>query len=141
MGHGLWHRVLFLGAVVTAVCLVVGLGARAVGSPWQTVLFLSLLAAQLGVVLGLRSRLFTRENPFLPLSVLVSAALGVAAVYVPFLRSVLETRPLEAMEVGLACATGLLGFAAARLSRLPWLGRLTGHAAGEGRPHPSPRGG
>ncbi|MEU2164049.1 cation-transporting P-type ATPase [Streptomyces sp. NPDC019208] len=140
MGHGLWQRVLFLGAVVTAVCLVVGLLARTVGSPWQTVLFLSLLAAQLGVVLGLRSRLFTRANLFLPLSVLASAALGVAAVYVPFLRSVLETRPLEAMEVGLACAAGLLGFAAARLSRQAWVGRLIGHApAGDGRPDPRRR--
>ncbi|MDI9885111.1 cation-transporting P-type ATPase [Streptomyces sp. HNM0645] len=137
MGHGLWQRVLFLGTVVTAVCLAAGLVARAAGSPWQTVLFLSLLAAQLGVVLALRGRLFTRENLFLPLSVLASAALGVAAVYVPFLRSVLETRPLDAAEVGLACAAGLLGFAAARLSRQAWVARLTGHAAGD--PHRAPR--
>ncbi|MDQ0596244.1 putative membrane protein [Streptomyces canus] len=66
--------------------------ARHTGQPWQTTLFLALLAAQLGVVLGLRERLFTRENPFLSWAVLAAVGLGAAALYVPFVRAVLETR-------------------------------------------------
>lgn len=116
LGHGLWQRVLFLGTVVTAACLVTGVAAHSMGAPWQSVLFLSLLTAQLGVVLGLRGRLFTTDNPFLPLSVLASAALGLAALYMPFLRSVLETEPLGLPACGAAAVVGLVGFGAAKLS-------------------------
>ncbi|WP_406732565.1 cation-translocating P-type ATPase [Streptomyces sp. NBC_01794] len=124
LGHGLWQRVLFLAAVVTMASLAAGLSARAVDAPWQSVLFLSLLAAQLGVVMGLRDRLLTRENLFLPAAVLASAGLAAAALYVPFLRSVLETEPLGGTDVAVAAVMGLAGFAAARLSRQPWLRRL-----------------
>ncbi|MDH2388853.1 cation-transporting P-type ATPase [Streptomyces sp. HNM0663] len=124
LGHGLWQRVLFLGAAVTVVSLAAALAVHAVDGPWQSVLFLSLLAAQLGVVLGLRSPLLTRDNLFLPLSVLASAALGAAAVYLPFLRSVLETEPLGWAEAGLAAAVGAAGFALARLTGQPWVRRL-----------------
>ncbi|WP_329315730.1 hypothetical protein OG723_36055 [Streptomyces sp. NBC_01278] len=54
------------------------------------VLFLALLAAQLGVVLGLRTRLLTRQNLFLPLSVLASILMAAAALYVPFLPEALR---------------------------------------------------
>ncbi|MGW1892519.1 cation-translocating P-type ATPase [Streptomyces sp. NPDC002004] len=124
LGHGLWQRVLFLAAVVTAACLLVALWAQARGAPWQSVLFLALLGAQLGVVLGLRTPLLTRENPFLPLAVLLSAALGAAALTVPFLRTVLETEPLAWPEVAAAAAVCLTGFVAARASGRPWARRL-----------------
>ncbi|MFC8510932.1 cation-translocating P-type ATPase [Streptomyces sp. NPDC057411] len=117
LGGGAWQRLLLLAAVVTTVTLGAALAARTLGLPWQSVLFLALLAAQLGVVLGLRARLLTRQNPFLPLSVLASALLAAAALYVPFLSSVLETEPLGWTGIALAavCAPG--GFVAARLVR------------------------
>ncbi|MFD7611641.1 cation-translocating P-type ATPase [Streptomyces sp. NPDC059828] len=124
LGHGLWQRVLFLGMVVTVSCLAAGLAAQSMAAPWQSVLFLSLLTAQLGVVLGLRGRLFTTDNPFLPLSVVVSAALGLAAIYMPFLRSVLETEPLGWPACGAATVVGLVGFAAARVSGRPRVKQL-----------------
>ncbi|MEU8619597.1 HAD-IC family P-type ATPase [Streptomyces sp. NPDC048623] len=117
LGGGAWQRLLLLAGVVTAATLAAGLAAKALDLPWQSVLFLALLAAQLGVVLGLRARLFTPRNPFLPLSVLASALLGAAALYVPFLRSVLETEPLGWTGVGLAAACAPVGFLAARLVR------------------------
>ncbi|WKV70567.1 cation-translocating P-type ATPase [Streptomyces sp. PCS3-D2] len=117
LGAGAWQRLLVLAAVVTASCLTAGTVARAWGLPWQSVLFLSLLAGQLGVVLGLRTRLLTRENLFLPLSVLASALLGAAALHLPLLRSVLETEPLGLRGTALAAAALLSGFAAARLVR------------------------
>ncbi|WP_407077545.1 cation-translocating P-type ATPase [Streptomyces sp. SCSIO 30461] len=124
LGHGLWQRVLFLGTVVTAACLIAGLAAKSMAAPWQSVLFLSLLTAQLGVVLGLRGRLFTSDNPFLPLSVVASAALGLAALYTPFLRSILETEPLGWMECAAAMVVGLVGFMAARMTGRPRVKRL-----------------
>ncbi|WP_448699017.1 cation transporting ATPase C-terminal domain-containing protein, partial [Streptomyces avidinii] len=117
LGAGAWQRLVVLAAVVTAACLTAGTVARAWDLPWQSVLFLSLLAAQLGVVLGLRTRLLTRENLFLPLSVLASALLGAAALYLAPLQSVLETAPLGWPGLALASAALVSGFAAARLAR------------------------
>ncbi|WP_137991145.1 cation-translocating P-type ATPase [Streptomyces vilmorinianum] len=117
LGGGAWQRLLLLAAVVTAASLGAGLSARALDLPWQSVLFLALLAAQLGVVLGLRARLLTRENPFLPLSVLASALLAMAALHVPFLSAVLETEPLGWRATGIALACAPAGFLAARFAR------------------------
>ncbi|MGW7459446.1 cation-translocating P-type ATPase [Streptomyces sp. NPDC054797] len=117
LGDGAWQRLLILATVVTTACLAAGLAARAWGYPWQSVLFLALLAAQLGVVLGLRTRLLTRENIFLPLAVLASVLLAAAALYVPFLRTILDTEPLGGAAISLALAAGLAGYTAARLSR------------------------
>ncbi|MEV6210210.1 cation-translocating P-type ATPase [Kitasatospora sp. NPDC051914] len=117
LGAGLWQGVLRTGVLVTAVSLGAGLWAEAGGGRWQSVLFLTLLAAQLGVVLGLRERLVTRANPFLPLAVLASAALGVGALYLPLLQEVLGTGPLSWRELGAAAAGGIVTFTATRLDR------------------------
>ncbi|WP_327694970.1 cation-translocating P-type ATPase C-terminal domain-containing protein [Streptomyces sp. NBC_00459] len=114
LGGGLWQRILRLGTVATCTSLAAGLWIRHTGQPWQTTLFLALLAAQLGVVLGLRERLFTRENPFLPWAVLVAVGLAAAALYVPFLRAVLETSPPSWPGLTAALAAGLIGFGTAR---------------------------
>ncbi|GGY76339.1 cation-translocating P-type ATPase [Streptomyces omiyaensis] len=117
LGGGAWQRLLVLAAVVTAASLGAGLAAQALGLDWQSVLFLALLAAQLGVVLGLRARLFTRKNLFLPVSVLASALLALAALYVPFLRTALDTDPLGGAGLALAAACAPAGFLAARAVR------------------------
>ncbi|MGW3399864.1 cation-translocating P-type ATPase [Streptomyces hydrogenans] len=117
LGDGAWQRLLILAAVVTAASLGAGLVAQALGLDWQSVLFLALLAAQLGVVLGLRARLFTRKNLFLPVSVLASALLALAALYLPFLRTALDTDPLGGAGLALAAACAPAGFLAARAVR------------------------
>lgn len=114
LGGGLWQRILRLGTVATGTSLAAGLWIRHTGQPWQTTLFLALLAAQLGVVLGLRERLFTRENPFLPWAVLAAVGLAAAALYLPFLRAVLETSPPSWPGLTAALAAGLIGFGTAR---------------------------
>ncbi|MEE1816726.1 HAD-IC family P-type ATPase [Streptomyces sp. SP18ES09] len=117
LGDGAWQRLLLLAAAVTAAALGAGLVAHALGPAWQSVLFLALLAAQLGVVLGLRDRLLTRRNPFLPLAVLLSALLAAAALYVPFLSSVLDTEALDPIGAGIGVACAPIGFLVARLVR------------------------
>ncbi|MEU9044656.1 MULTISPECIES: cation transporting ATPase C-terminal domain-containing protein [unclassified Kitasatospora] len=113
----MWQRVLLLGFVVAAAALGAGLWAPGGDRPWQSVLFPALLAAQLGVVLGLRERLLTRANLFLPPAVLTSGALVAAALYLPFLRDVLDTVPLSWSDFIAPAAAGVVGFAAARLCR------------------------
>ncbi|MFE7490355.1 cation-translocating P-type ATPase [Kitasatospora sp. NPDC057541] len=117
LGSGVWQRVLWLGLVVAAASLGAALWARDGDRPWQSVLFLALLTAQLGVVLGLRERLLTRANLFLPLAVLASAGLAAAALYLPFLRDVLDTVPLTWSDLAAPALVGVVGFAAARLRR------------------------
>ncbi|WP_313896498.1 HAD-IC family P-type ATPase [Streptomyces sp. GC420] len=116
LGAGLWNRVLALGALVTAVSLVAGVWADRRGGPWQSILFLSLLAAQLGICLGLRERLWSRENPYLPAAVAASAVLGLAAVYVPALRTMLDTEPLSGRELLPALLAALIGLVAGRIA-------------------------
>jgi Ca2+-transporting ATPase len=117
LGAGLWNRVLVFGALITAVSLGAGAWAKGRGGlPWQSMLFLTLLAAQLGLCLGLREQWRTRENPFLPASVAASAALGVAALYVPALRNLLETEPLRGLELLPALLAAALGLAAGRVA-------------------------
>ncbi|MFB7169953.1 cation-translocating P-type ATPase [Streptomyces sp. NPDC056254] len=117
LAAGVWQRLLILASAVTAVSLLAGLAARAMSLPWQSVLFLALLAAQLGVALGLRARLLTRANLFLPASVAGSAALGMAALHVPALQSLLDTEPVGWTGVWLAAVAALTAFVAARLLR------------------------
>ncbi|WP_406100798.1 cation-transporting P-type ATPase [Streptomyces sp. NBC_01003] len=126
LADGAWQRLLFLAGVVAASSLGAGVVAQHSGLPWQSVLFLALLASQLGVVLGLRTRLLTRQNFFLPLSVLASVLLAGAALYIPFLQSVLETEPLGWSAVGLAAIAAVTGCAAARLSRAAFHARHQG---------------
>ncbi|MFD6230318.1 cation-translocating P-type ATPase [Streptomyces sp. NPDC060232] len=117
LAAGVWQRLLVLACAVTAVSLLAGAAARTLDLPWQSVLFLALLAAQLGVALGLRARLLTRANLFLPASVAGSALLAMAALYVPWLQSLLDTEPVGWTGVWLASAAALAAFAAARLLR------------------------
>ncbi|MGW1518578.1 cation-translocating P-type ATPase [Streptomyces sp. NPDC002287] len=117
LAAGVWQRLLVLAATVTAVSLLAGTTARALGLPWQSVLFLALLASQLGVALGLRARLLTTVNPFLPASVAASALLATAALYLPVLQSLLDTEPVGPSGTCLAAAAALAAFATARLLR------------------------
>ncbi|MFE4520103.1 cation-translocating P-type ATPase, partial [Kitasatospora sp. NPDC056783] len=114
LGSGVWQRVLLLGLALTAAALGAALWARDGGRPWQTVLFLALLIGQLGSVLGLRERLLTRANPFLPLAVLASVGLAAAALYLPFLRDLLDTVPLAWADLPAPVLAGVVGFAVTR---------------------------
>jgi Ca2+-transporting ATPase len=126
LGEGLWQRVLAIAAVITAVTMGVGLWAHATDRPWRSLIFLSLVALQLGVALGLRGRLFTRQNPFLPLAVAASLLLALAGLYIPLLRELLDTQSLDAFDALVGVATGGLGWAAARLTDAHRPGRTRG---------------
>ncbi|GAA4833506.1 cation-translocating P-type ATPase [Kitasatospora terrestris] len=117
LGDGLWQRVLLLGAVVTAGSLAAALWVDRDGGPAQSTLFLALLAAQLGVCVGLRERWPARGHPFLPLAVLASAGLGLAALYLPALAGLLHTVPLSGAELLPVGAVALVSAAAARAVR------------------------
>jgi Ca2+-transporting ATPase len=115
LGDGLWQRVLALAAIIAAVTLGLGLWAQQTDRPWRSLVFLSLTALQLGVALGVRPRLFTRQNPFLPLAAAGSALLACAGIYVPALQELLGTDRLGVADAALALSTALIGWAGARI--------------------------
>jgi Ca2+-transporting ATPase len=125
LGDGLWQRVLRISLVITAVALAVGVWGRHTGRGWQSMLFLALTSLELGVAIGLRSKVWTRQNLYLPAAVTGSLLLALAGLYVPVLRDLLGTVSLPASDAALATAVGSLGWVAARVDQ-----QLFGHLRG-----------
>jgi Ca2+-transporting ATPase len=125
LGDGLWQRVLRIGVVITAVALTVGVWGRHTDRGWQSMLFLALTSLELGVAMGLRSKVWTRQNLYLPAAVTGSLLLALAGLYVPVLRDLLGTVSLPVSDAALATAVGSLGWVAARVDQ-----RLFGHVRG-----------
>ncbi|MGR6919305.1 cation-translocating P-type ATPase [[Actinomadura] parvosata] len=118
LGAGLWQRVIRIAVVLTAVTLGVAIWAAATGRPWQSMAFFALGATQLGVALGSRTRPGTLANPMLLLAVAGAFVLQLAALYLPPLRQLLSTQPLNAGDLLIVTALSVLGYAAARLDRI-----------------------
>ncbi|MFI2368079.1 cation-translocating P-type ATPase [Streptomyces sp. NPDC018833] len=115
LGAGLWPRILFMGAFVATVTLVVGVWARETGRPWQSMVFLILGATQLGVALGSRARPGSLANPFLLVAVGAALSLQAAGIYLPPLRELLGTEPLPPSDLAIAAAVSGLGHVVMRL--------------------------
>jgi P-type Ca2+ transporter type 2C len=118
LGAGLWQRIVRIGVVIAAVTLGIGTWAHATGRPWQTLVFLALGATQLAVALGSRARPGTRTNPMLLAAVGSALLLQLAAVYLPPLRELLGTQPVQITDLLVVAAAATLGYATIRLDRL-----------------------
>ncbi|MFI5911888.1 cation-translocating P-type ATPase [Dactylosporangium sp. NPDC051541] len=109
---GLIGRIALTGALITAVALGAALWTRHTGGPWQAMLFTVLGLAQLGVALAVRSRGARTHNWGLDLAVALSLALQLGALWVPWLRDLLGTEPLNlwqlAAAAGFAAVPGLV---------------------------------
>ena len=107
-GRGMVPFIVVIGLVASLVSLGVGLFAfRAGDVHWQTLLFTTLIFGSLALAVGVRSEkepFWKRplSNPPLLGALVLSVALQLAAVYVPFLQRVLGTTALPAGDLGLA---------------------------------------
>jgi Ca2+-transporting ATPase len=113
--RGLWQHVLAIGLLLAGLCLGVQAWALAVGDThWQTMVFTVLTLGQMAHVLAIRSettplwRLGLRSNLPLTLAVLLTFALQLATIYLPFLNPVFHTQPLTATELALCIALAAL---------------------------------
>jgi len=113
--RGLWQHVLAIGLLLAGLCLAVQAWALAVGDAhWQTMVFTVLTLGQMAHVLAIRSettalwRLGLRSNLPLLLSVLLTFALQLATIYVPWLNPVFHTQPLSAGELAACVAVAAL---------------------------------
>ncbi len=117
---GLWQHVLFIGLLIGGLCLGVQAWALATGhAHWQTMVFTVLTFAQMAHVMAIRSE---REPLWrqglasnLPLlgAVLLTFALQLATIYVPWLQPIFKTEALDADELAICFgAAGLVYLAA-----------------------------
>ena len=107
LAGGLWQHVLFVGLLMGAVPLSLGVWGELTGRPWQTMVFTSLSLLQLGHALAVRSETQTlarrgaRSNPFLMITVGLTAALQVGMLWLPAANRLLDIEPLSVADLGI----------------------------------------
>ncbi len=110
LGAGLWQRVAWTGALITAVTLAAALWADSAGAPWQTMTYVVLGVAQLGVAIALRRPRPDGERRLRFLDVAVVGALlaQVGPLFVPPLRELLSLQALSLAELAVAVGFAIL---------------------------------
>jgi P-type Ca2+ transporter type 2C len=124
--HGMWQHILWVGLLMGGVSLITQAWAIHTGSThWQTMVFTVLCLSQMGHVLAIRSEtesLFNIglfSNPMLLGAVLLTFALQMATLYVPFLQPIFKTEALSAAELALCIVLSSVAFFAVEIEK--WL--------------------
>ena len=114
-GRGMGQFIMLMGVVMSLIAVGVGFFSwRASQAHWQTLLFTTLIFAQLALGLAVRSeeislfKLGLLSNKYMAGAVLLTIALQLAVVYVPFLQRVFTTTPLTLTEIIIALGLSLL---------------------------------
>jgi Ca2+-transporting ATPase len=122
--HGLWQQVVWVGALITALCLIAQAWTlRQNGTHWQTMVFNVLTFAQMFLGLAVRSdreSLFTQgllSNWQLLVAVALTFVLQFAIIYVPALNPIFHTEPLSAEEFGFSVGMAALVFVAVEIEK------------------------
>jgi Ca2+-transporting ATPase len=116
-------HVTWSGALIAAITLAVGVvyfdPARPEDPYWQTMLFATLGFTQIGHAIGLRATghnpFSLTSNPLLTFLTLLTIALQLAAIYLPFLDDFFMLTPLEGKDLLISFALGFILWAAVRL--------------------------
>jgi Ca2+-transporting ATPase len=121
--HGLWQHVLWVGVLIGVVSLGACVWATIYGAPVQTMTFTVLTFAQLTHVMAIRVEAAPahsvgfNSNRWLLWSVLISVALHLAIVYVPWLNRVFDTAPLNAEQLALCVALSLVVYVGVEIEK------------------------
>ncbi len=106
--HGMWQHIVWVGLAIAGVSLFIQAWAIHDGSAhWQTMVFTVLTLAQMGHVLAIRSerdslfKLGLRSNLPMLYAVIITFALQMATIYVPFLNPIFSTATLTVAELGI----------------------------------------
>ncbi len=121
---GMWQHILFIGLLIGGLCLGVQAWAISTGhAHWQTMVFTVLTLAQMAHVLAIRSeseplwRLGLGTNRPLLYAVLLTFALQMATIYVPWLNPIFKTQPLSLAELAICLGAALVVFLAVELEK------------------------
>ena len=113
--HGMWQHILGVGLLIGGLCLAVQAWALHTGhAHWQTMVFTVLTLAQMAHVIAIRSesepiwRLGLLSNRPLLGAVVLTFALQMATIYVPWLNPIFKTEPLSLGELGLCVGAALV---------------------------------
>jgi len=133
LARGLGTYLIWVGLLLGTVCLAAEYYARALGEgTWQTMVFTTLGLSQMGNALAVRSdreSLFTLgllSNKFLLGAVLLTFALQMAVIYLPFLQRIFDTSALTLTQLGVSLALSTVVFAAVEMVK--WVQRRGGRA-------------
>jgi Ca2+-transporting ATPase len=115
-GRGLGIDVLWIGALMGAVSLAVGLWAFNFNHEfaWQTMVFTTLTIAQMGNALASRSESQTVleagifRNKMMLGAVLLTFVLQLGVVYLPFMQDIFGTQSLTMLELGISFGASLV---------------------------------
>ncbi|MFZ3125211.1 MAG: HAD-IC family P-type ATPase, partial [Acidovorax sp.] len=112
---GMWQSILGMGLLIGGLCLAVQAWAIATGhAHWQTMVFTVLTLSQMTLVMAIRSeteplwRLGLASNRPLLGAVLLTFALQMATIYLPWLNPIFKTEPLSAAELGICLAAAMV---------------------------------
>ena len=112
-GRGMGRDILVIGLIMGLISLGVGYFAWLRGDPaWQTMAFTTLTMAQMGNALAVRSERYSLwqiglfSNRLILGAVLLTFALQMMVVYVPFFQNIFSTMPLTITDlvISLGCA-------------------------------------
>jgi len=120
--HGLAAHIVWVGLLMGAVSLLTqALFIAHEQAHWQTMVFTVLCLSQMGHVLAIRSERdsFFRQPANKPLlgAVLLTFALQMATIYVPFLNPIFKTAPLTAAELATALLLSTVVFFAVEVEK------------------------
>jgi len=138
--HGMWQHILWVGLLMGGVSLMTQAWAIHTGSAhWQSMVFTVLTLSQLGHVLAIRSEresLFTQgvlSNRMLIAALLLTFALQMAVLYVPWLNPIFKTEPLSPGELVMCIALSSVVFVGVEIEkalvRRGWLYNSTAPSA------------
>jgi P-type Ca2+ transporter type 2C len=123
-GSGMWQHIILVGATMAALALLTQAYAlRLATQHWQTMVFTLLTLSQMGNVLAVRSE---RESLFrqglfsnLPLlgAVVLTFALQLMTIYVPWLHSIFRTAALSLAELSVCVVLSAAIFAVMELEK------------------------
>ncbi len=122
--HGMWQHILWVGLLMGSVSLLTQAWAIHTGSAhWQSMVFTVLTLSQLGHVLAIRSErdsLFTQgvlSNRLLIGALLLTFALQMAVLYVPWLNPIFNTEPLSLDELAACLALSSVVFVGVEIEK------------------------
>jgi Ca2+-transporting ATPase len=131
--RGIGSYILRIGVVFAVITIVLMVYAAGSGAPWKTMVFTTLCLAQMGHALAARSDLPLVQinpfsNPWLIWAVLLTTALQMALLYVPFLSKFFETTPLSLQDLAICVGFSLIFFSYLEIEKLWRLWRRRAHA-------------
>lgn len=119
---GLGAHIIWVGLLMGAVSILTQiLFIKSSQTHWQTMVFTVLCLSQMGHVLAIRSEQdsFFKQRTNIPLlgAVLLTFALQMATIYVPFLNPIFKTAPLAAWELAVTILLSTVVFLAVEIEK------------------------